>query len=175
MKTAPELKKEIITALKQYPALNSSEIKIDVIAGVAWLSGKVDRYYKKHLIKEAVKNITSVKHFRVDVWVDLPKQKQLNDHEIKNEILNRLSAEIPDNKISVNVTGGIVILTGTIFSDNERNIILKNVFDVPGILNVWDFIKVNKTADAIHSEINPIVFREAQMSLSKRAFEKISA
>ncbi len=175
MKTAPEIKKEIITALKQYPALNSSEIKIDIIAGVAWLSGKVDRYYKKHLIKEAVKNITSVKHFRIDVWVDLSKQKQLTDEEIKSEILNISSAEIPGNKISVNVTGGIVILTGTIFSDNERNIILKSVFDVPGILNAWDFIKVNKTADAIYSEINLIVFREAKISLSKRALEKISA
>jgi osmotically-inducible protein OsmY len=149
MKTAPELKKEIINALKKYPALHSCEIKIDVIGDVAWLSGTVNRYYKKYLIKEAVKNIACIKHFRIDICVDLSKQKPASDKEIKNAVLNKLSNEIPANKIIVRVTGGIVILTGQIFSHEQKEAALKSVFLVPGILNVWDFIKVNKAANAI--------------------------
>jgi osmotically-inducible protein OsmY len=160
MKTAPELKKEIINALKRYPALNSREIKIDVIGDIAWLSGTINRYYKKYLIKEAVKNITGIKHFRIDVCVDLSKQKPVSDKEIKKVILNRLSNEIPGNKIIVSVTDGIVILTGQIFSDEQKEMALKSVFTVAGILNVWDFIKINKTVNAILGGINLVAFHE---------------
>lgn len=142
MKTATEIKKEIIRALKQYPVVNSSKIKIDIIGDVVWLSGKVDCYYKKFVIREAAKNIAGIKYFHIDVCVELPKQKQLSDKEIKNAILNTVITEVPDSKISVSVTDGIVTLTGTLFSNEQKNMVLKSVAGAPGILNVWDFIKI---------------------------------
>jgi osmotically-inducible protein OsmY len=151
MQTASEIKSASTNAFKQCAFLNSSEIKTDLRGDNIWLSGKVDSYHKKFAIKEAAKDIAGVKHVHLDICVELPQYIKESDANLKDAIINNLRAAIPGNEILVRVYSGIVVLTGIVTSDQQKNDAITAILDIPGILNVWNFIHVDKTAGTISS------------------------
>jgi len=147
MKTSNEIKTEIMDAFKKHPMLASSDIKIDVVCGNVFLSGKVDSYYKKYAAGKLAKNTNGVKIVHPDLYVELPPNAKQTDAEIKNAILNALQILIPKTKIHISVYYGVVILTGEAKDDLQKNKIMNVVADMQGILNVWNFIKIKEKAD----------------------------
>ena len=146
-----EMKSEIINAFEQCAFLNLPEIKTNIIGDNIWLSGKVDSYHKKFELSQAIKNVAGVKHVHLDVNVELPQYFKESDASIKNAIINNLQALISGNEILVRVYSGIVVLTGIVISDQQKNDVVTAVSDIPGILNVWNFIHVDKIAGEVHS------------------------
>ena len=147
MKTNIEIRSEVMNELKNSLLLASTNIAVDVICGKVFLSGKVDCYRKKFEAAQRTRSMQDIKAVRNDLYVDLLADNKRTDAEIKNAITYILQENsiIPGKKISFSVyDDGIVVLTGDAENNVQKYTIMNAVIDVPGIVNVWDFIKVKK-------------------------------
>ena len=148
MKTNAEIKKEVTDRLHRQSSLESSDISVDVMGDVVFLSGKVDSYRKKFDAGKLIRSMEDVKKVHLDLYVDLPAGDKKTDAAIKNAIANILQQNIsmPHSEISFSVREGVVVLTGAAESVLQKDRLMNKIMNVQGILNMWDFIKVRKAA-----------------------------
>lgn len=115
------LEKDVNEALLHDPATDSYEIGVDVVNGVATLTGTVDSYQEKQLaefVAKGVKGLTGIKN-----EVDVNYKTSRTDYEIQQEVEAILANDkrIDDALIKVNVDNGKVELSGVVGSANEKS------------------------------------------------------
>ena len=165
MKTDADIKKDILDDIKKNPVLNTACIQVDVMGGAVYLTGKVDSYRKKSEVENAARNFAGIEKIHLAIHVDLPPDTKPTDAQIKDEILNFLHFSLPENDILVRIYEGIVVLTGEAGSEQEKKNVMTVISGIPGILNIWNFIRVkydttpinykerNKKADSINMQV----------------------
>jgi osmotically-inducible protein OsmY len=111
-----DVRKDILTALKQDPATESYQVAVSVGDAVATLSGSVGSYAEKQLAARIAKGVKGVKEVRNDVTINYLAKR--TDPEMAGDIKSRLQWDIWINGGLVNpvVKDGKVTLTGTIGS-----------------------------------------------------------
>ena len=111
-----DIRKDILTALKQDPATESYQVAVSVQDAVATLSGSVGSYAEKQLAARIAKGVKGVKEVRNDVTINYLAKR--TDPEIAADVKSRLQWDIWINGGLVNpvVKDGKVTLTGTIGS-----------------------------------------------------------
>ena len=172
-----DIRKDILTALKQDPATKSYQVAVSIQDAVATLSGSVGSYPEKQLAARIAKGVKGVKEVRNDVTINY--QAKRTDAEIAADVKSRLQWDIWINGGLINpvVKDGKVTLTGTIGSVISK----RRAFDdawINGVTSVDDSgLKIEPAAgngarrkfkDAVSSDSEIKQAVQAALSLDPR-------
>ena len=146
-----DIRKDILTALKQDPATESYQVAVSLKDAVATLSGSVGSYAEQQLAMRIAKGVKGVKEVRNDVTMNYLTKR--TDPEIAADIKARLQWDIWINGGLINpvVKDGKVTLTGTVGSAISK-------------WRAYDDAWVNGAAsvDATGLKVEPGVAKDAQ-------------
>ena len=137
----PEIAREVVTALKNQLPFSHERIKAVVRNGWVTLEGDVERQYQRQTAERAVRHLKGVKGIINDIKI----QPRVEPSDIKQKIQEafRRSAEVDANQITVETSGGEVILKGKVRSWLERDEAERVAWRAPGVTKVDDRIVVS--------------------------------
>lgn len=144
MRTDKELQRDIMDELNWTPSLRDEEIGVAVKDGVVTLSGDVSNYVKKYDAEHAAERIHGVKAVAVDLNVKLPSSSFHSDTVIAHEAINALKwdVQVPDDKITLRVEDGRIILDGEVEWQYQRSAAERAVRYLSGVKSVSNFVAV---------------------------------
>ena len=136
------------TASEVQSRLNKSQfknVKVDVQAGIATLSGTVDLYEYKMDADKRVHKVKGVSAVRNDIQVAGPN---VSDQELQAKLLEKLTYDRVGygnvfNAIALNVQNGVVTLGGHARTDVDKDSALALVSTYPGVKEVENEIQVD--------------------------------
>lgn len=115
-----QIRRDVESALLNDPATESYEITTTVENGEATLTGTVDSYQERELVKMVAKGVRGVTAIEDEIDVDYKTDRA--DAEIKHEIEQALrwNTHVDNYLINVSVNDGKVALSGTVGSAAEK-------------------------------------------------------
>jgi osmotically-inducible protein OsmY len=137
----PEIAREVVTALKNQLPFSHERIKAVVRNGWVTLEGDVEWQYQRLTAERAVRPLKGVK----GIINDIKTKPRVEPSDIKQKIQQafRRSAEVDANQITVETSGGEVILKGKVRSWLERDEAERVAWRAPGVTKVDDRIVVS--------------------------------
>lgn len=137
----PEIAREVVTALKNQLPFSYERIKAVVRNGWVTLEGDVEWQYQRLTAERAVRPLKGVK----GIINDIKTKPRVEPSDIKQKIQEafRRSAEVDANQITVETSGGEVILKGKVRSWLERDEAERVAWRAPGVTKVDDRIVVS--------------------------------
>ena len=137
----PEIAREVVTALKNQLPFSHERIKAVVRNGWVTLEGDVEWQYQRLTAERAVRPLKGVK----GIINDIKTKPRVEPSDIKQKIQEafRRSAEVDANQITVETSGGEVILKGKVRSWLERDEAERVAWRAPGVTKVDDRIVVS--------------------------------
>lgn len=137
----PEIAREVVTALKNQLPFSHERIKAVVRNGWVTLEGDVEWQYQRLTAERAVRPLKGVK----GIINDIKTKPRIEPSDIKQKIQEafRRSAEVDANQITVETSGGEVILKGKVRSWLERDEAERVAWRAPGVTKVDDRIVVS--------------------------------
>jgi osmotically-inducible protein OsmY len=137
----PEIAREVVTALKNQLPFSHERIKAVVRNGWVTLEGDVEWQYQRLTAERAVRPLKGVK----GIINDIKTKPRVEPSDIKQKIQEafRRSAEVDANQITVETSGGEVILKGKVRSWIERDEAERVAWRAPGVTKVDDRIVVS--------------------------------
>ena len=132
---------DVLHALKWHPAVQEEKIKVRVENGVVRLDGEVEWEYQRKSAKTAIEYLIGVK----EVINLITIKPVLSVSNVEKKIIDAFqrNASIDAKKITVNVDGNKVILTGTVRSFAEKEDAENAAWAAPGVLDVDSKIKID--------------------------------
>jgi osmotically-inducible protein OsmY len=177
MKKDKEIQKNVMDELNWVPLLNATEIGVSVINGIVTLAGTVDSYAKKIEAEKAAKSVYGVRAVVENIAVVLPSSAQKTDTEIAQAVLDTLSwhSNIPEDKITVTVEGGLVRLDGEVEWDFQRTVARNAISHLVGVKGVLCNISIQPrmAADQIGEKVLAAFKRNANIDADKIHIEVI--
>ncbi|MFW6180245.1 MAG: BON domain-containing protein [Spirochaetota bacterium] len=109
-----QVERQVTGALIENPDIPSEDIRVTVNAGLVTMEGTVDVYWKKLLAEDLPATIPGVLNIRNTIAV-VPTQAP-GDEEIARQVVRTLDRSEPGlvEAVTVQVTGGVVTLTGMV-------------------------------------------------------------
>ena len=141
----PEIAREVVTALKNQLPFSHERIKAVVRNGWVTLEGDVEWQYQRLTAERAVRPLKGVK----GIINDIKTKPRVEPSDIKQKIQEafRRSAEVDANQITVETSGGEVILKGKVRSWLERDEAERVAWRAPGVRH-----RQNATVANIHGD-----------------------
>jgi len=139
----PEIAREIAAELKLWLPYSAEHIKAVVKNGWVTLEGEVEWNYQRDHAERAVRWIKGVNG--VSNLIRLKPRATPSPTEIKHKIEEafRRSALVDANRVTVEASGGEVMLRGTVRSWAERQEAERAAWAAPGVIRVDNRITVN--------------------------------
>ncbi|MCR8667573.1 BON domain-containing protein [Aestuariibaculum sp. M13] len=139
-KSDAEIAKVVVDAIKWNSSLPEDKISIKVENAWVYLSGEVEWSFQKTAAKVAVENLHGVK----GVVDNLKIKQRVEPVEVKDRITKAFerSADLEAKNIQVEVSGGVVTLSGTVHSITEKEEARRATFFAPGVTKVINNLKV---------------------------------
>ncbi|MDP4076389.1 BON domain-containing protein [Acidovorax sp. A1169] len=166
MKSDSQLKQDVTAELHWEPAVNASQIGVEVKDGIVTLAGHVDSYTEKWNAERAAQRVAGVTGLAIAMEVLLPGTSQRDDADIARsaEDLLTWSSFLPKDSIKVMVEKGWVTLTGQVRWDFERRDVTSSIRKLMGVTGVSDqiTIKPGVSATVVKSDIEAALKRRAQ-------------
>ena len=131
----------MLNALKWHPAVQEEKIKVSVENGIVKLDGEVEWEYQRKSAKTAIEYLMGVKEV-INLITIKPVLSASNIEKKITDAFQR-NASIDAKKITVNVDGNKVILTGTVRSFAEKDDAENAAWAAPGVLDVDSKIKID--------------------------------
>jgi osmotically-inducible protein OsmY len=130
----PEIARDAVAAIKNQLPISGQGIKVIVKNGWITLEGNVEWNYQREMAENAVRWLKGVKGVSNQILL----KPGVAPSEIKRKIEDafRRSAEIDANRITVEASGGEVILKGTVQSWAERKEAERAAWAAPGVTKV---------------------------------------
>jgi osmotically-inducible protein OsmY len=129
------------TALRSAMYFSPSGVKIKVENGWITLSGDVEWDYQRQISVGAVRDLLGVTGVSDDIAIKPKVSSILVKSDIEAALKRR--ARTDAQKISVDVQGSDVTLTGSVHSWSERDLARETAWSTPGVRNVFDKMTVS--------------------------------
>ena len=139
----PEIAREIAAELKLWLPYSAEHIKAVVKNGWVTLEGEVEWNYQRDHAERAVRGIKGVNG--VSNLIRLKPRATPSPTEIKHKIEEafRRSALVDANRVTVEASGGEVMLRGTVRSWAERQEAERAAWAAPGVIRVDNRVTVS--------------------------------
>src|SRR5437868_6695063 len=135
-----EIAREAVVNLKALLPYSSEHIKVIVRHGWLTLEGEVEWNYQRDYAEQTVRRIEGMKG--ISNLIRLKPRVEPTQIKRKIEEAFRRSAEVDANRITVEATGGEVVLKGTVRSWAERQEAERVAWAAPGITKVENRIVI---------------------------------
>jgi osmotically-inducible protein OsmY len=129
-----------VHAMKWNTQAPSDRVTVAVSDGWVTLRGIVDWQYQKDAAEHAVRPLAGVRGIKNDVTVG--PRVQPSDVKTRIEEALKRSAEIDARRLTVNVSGGRVMLAGNVHSAAEREEAKRAAWAAPGVTVVEDHMVI---------------------------------
>jgi osmotically-inducible protein OsmY len=137
----PQIAREAVEEIKKWLPSSAEQIRVVVEDGWVTLEGKVEYNFQREYAESAVRWVRGVKGVTNLIEIE----PRAEPGEIKREIEEafRRSADIDASRITVEVNGGEVVLSGTTRSWAEREEAERASWRAPGVTQVKNEISVS--------------------------------
>ena len=114
--------RDVRRALRDHSVTEAYEVSADVSSGDVLLEGEVDSYAEREIAEYVVAGVRGV--VKIDNQIKVKPRSQRADSEIEADVEARLklSPLVADSMIATHVDDGVVELSGSVGSYNERQI-----------------------------------------------------
>jgi osmotically-inducible protein OsmY len=165
-----ELRHDVIKELEWEPSVEAAHIGVACRDGVVMLSGHVQSYAEKAAAERAVRRVRGVKAIAMAIDIHLPTDRKTADDEIAGRAVKMLrwDAVVPDERIKVEVEGGIVTLTGTVpwqYQKLEAEADIRKLTGVRGVVNSI-VVRPEARPQDVRGEIRNAFLRNAELDAS---------
>jgi osmotically-inducible protein OsmY len=129
--------------LEWNPDLRSQDIQVSVTNGLVTLDGTVDAFWKKLRAETVALEVLGVSGVENRLKV-VPSQSIIDETIAENvgSALRR-NISVDSRRIDIAVENGVVTLTGTVPTWNERNAAFESALFTEGVRDVQDFLTVS--------------------------------
>jgi len=165
--TDRELQEHVQNALDWEPSIDAADIGVTVEGSVVTLRGSVKSYAERAAAERVALGVYGVKAVANDINVQLRDGLQRSDSEIAQAVLSALkwSTLVPDERITVTVSNGVVTLKGKVDWDYQRKAAAKSVRDLAGVRGVVNTISLEPhiSVTDVQSKIEAALKRSAEV------------
>jgi osmotically-inducible protein OsmY len=147
MRTANELRTDVLAELNWDPGIRDEDIATAVKDGVVTLAGTVDTYAQRYAAGRAVERVNGVKAIVNDLTVKLPGTMERSDADLAHAAVNALrwNVQVPDERIQVKVANGWLTLEGDVDRYFQREAADRAVRYLMGVKGVTNLILMRET------------------------------
>lgn len=175
MKFDTQLQHDVLTQLEWDPAIPASQIGVTVKDGIVTLAGSVQTYAQKLLAERAAKRVRGVSGIANEITVLVPEGARRTDAEIAAAAVDALrwDASIPEERITVTVRNGWVLLHGAVDWQYQRTAAAADVGKLTGVCGVSNHITVNSRVapQEIQQKIEDAFKRSAEVDAHRISIE----
>jgi osmotically-inducible protein OsmY len=139
-KTDTEIAEAVLNALKWHTAVQEEKIKIKVEDGIVKLEGEVEWEYQRTNAKTAIENLSGVRSV-INLINVKPKITSTDIKQKINAAFHR-SATIDAGKVTVEVEGSKVTLSGKVRSFVEKEDAERAAWAAPGVISVVSKLEI---------------------------------
>jgi osmotically-inducible protein OsmY len=157
MKTDTQLRHDVLDELQWEPSVDANQIGVMAKEGVITLTGLVKTFAEKVAAERVAKRVYGVRAVANDITVHVPGDLERTDQEIAEAALHVLKwdAFTPEDRITVIVRDGRIILEGTVDSQSDKEAAGCAVRNLVGVKEVINSVVVK--AEASPSEIKGMI------------------
>jgi osmotically-inducible protein OsmY len=164
----------VMDELAWEPSIDAAHIGVAVKNGVVTLSGFVNSYVAQAAVEHAASRVHGVKAIAQEVEVRLPDDQKHADDEIADRAVKLLAwdIEVPEKRIHVKVSHGVVTLTGEVDHYFQRTAAENDVKRLGGVRGVINLMTVHRVggpslqSDIIRHKIEDALRRSADLEAS---------
>jgi osmotically-inducible protein OsmY len=165
-KSDSQIKTDVLNELKWDPAVDETEIGVQVNNGVT-LTGSINAYAKKLSAVSAAHRVYGVLDVVDDLRVRMPTVSKRTDQEVAAAVRNALKWDsmVPDDRIMSTVANGVVRLEGSVDNWIDRHNAGRAVQRLAGVVEVENRIMITpQMVDAarIKQQIEEALERQAE-------------
>jgi osmotically-inducible protein OsmY len=144
------VQEDVIRELEWEPVVQATEIGVGVKDGIVTLSGVVGSHTAKRAAEKAAGRVRGVRAVSSQLEVKLPGPAEHTDGDIAWAAANALAwnALVPQERISVSVTRGWIMLEGAVERRFQKMAAEDAVADLAGVVGVTNLISVRPTVPA---------------------------
>jgi osmotically-inducible protein OsmY len=148
MKTDAQLQEDVITELRWEPAVDATQIGVEVKDGIVTLAGHVGSYLEKWEAQRAAQRVSGVKALAVEMDVSLPGSSARNDVDIARAASNVLqwTTYFPEGQVKVLVENGWITLSGELDWEYQREAAERSVRGLMGVIGISNQIVLKSIA-----------------------------
>ncbi|MCW3846027.1 BON domain-containing protein [Sphingomonas sp. LB-2] len=150
MKTDSQLQRDVLDELSWEPEVEHAHIGVTANQGVVTLTGHVPSYLQKIAAERAAKRVKGVKAVAEEIEVRFAFDPKTSDDEIAARIVQlfRWDVSVPDDRIQVVVSKGMVTLTGEVDWNYQKEAARAAAARISGVRSVYNAITVRARASA---------------------------
>jgi osmotically-inducible protein OsmY len=160
-----QIHRDILDEFDWNPEIQPTEIGVEVEKGIVTLTGTVTSAAKKLAAEKSAQRIAGVRAVANELMVRPVGSDVRNDTDIARAVANALewSALVPDERIHVSVTDGVVTLQGGVDFNFQRTEAERQVMQLSGVKGLQNDIAITPPVTSSPDEI-----REAILSALQR-------
>lgn len=154
MKTAAELKTDVMDELMFEPSVDEAGIGVGVEEGIVTLAGHVKSYAEKLAAEVAAKRVDGVHGIANELKVELWPGFQHDDADLAKAAVHALrwNSWLPADAVTVSVSDGWVTLDGSVPWQYQKQEALLAIQRLQGVKGVTDKIEVKPRVQATQVE-----------------------
>ena len=143
-----DLRRDVAAELLRDPEVDSEEIAGSAADGTVTLRGAVGSFRQKREAGKAVGRVYRVTGVSNELRARILSQGRREDPELRGDVLRALMLDslIPPT-IDVQVSDGVISLTGTSERQHQRDEAEFTTANVPGVLGIKDAVILTTSAD----------------------------
>ena len=165
MKTDAQLQEDVIAELQWEPAVDATQIGVEVTDGIVTLSGHVTNYAGKWNAEHAAQRVYGAKALVVEIDVTLAGSTRRTDADIARSVKDVLqwTTDAPLDAVQVKVEKGNITLSGAVGWEYQRRDAAEAIRNLVGVKSVINMvtIKPNASMRVVKADIDAALNRRA--------------